>query len=303
VYQYKVYGLHIASELEIPQWIAAEGEGASQVSIRLGAVFTKSDILPPHDYRLSIVKSKAEFRLDMKNIAKYEIKNGDSITVEPYPDADMEVLRGYLLGTCMSAVYIQRGLLAIHGSCIDIGGRAVILAGHSGAGKSTLSAALRGSGHGFLADDISVVTYTDSTMPMVHPAFAQQRLMRDAAVRLGYDVSSLPSAYLDKDKYLVDTQDCFRGEPLPLQALVEIQAEGQERVALSKITGVKKIEVIKKHIYCPELYWEAGFSPEYIRQYIDVVKDIAVYSLIRPEGEFSVEEQMALVIEAVSGQP
>jgi hypothetical protein len=303
VYQYKVYGLHIASELEIPQWIAAEGEGAPQVNIRLGSVVTDEDTLPQYEYRISIAKSKAEFKLNIGNVARYEVENGDSITVKPYPNADLDILKVYLLGMSMSVLYIQRGMLAIHGSCIDIAGRAVILAGPSGAGKSTLSAALRGSGYGFLADDISVVTYTESGIPMVHPAFAQQRLMRDAAAQLGYDVSTLPLACREGDKYVVDTCNCFRAEPLPLQALIEIQTGGEERASLSKITGVKKIEVIRKHIYCMPLFWKFGFNAEYIRQYIDIVKEIAVYSLIRPEGKFSVEEQMALVIEAVSGQP
>jgi hypothetical protein len=300
VYHYKVYGLHIVSELEIPQWTAAEG--APQVTITLGPVFMEPDKLPQYNSRISITKSKEEFKLNIGNVARYEVKNGDRITVEPYPNADMDILKVYLLGMSMSVLYIQRGMLAIHGSCIDIDGRAVILAGQSGAGKSTLSAALRGSGYGFLADDISVVTYTDSGIPMVHPAFAQQRLIGDTAARLGYDVSTLPLACLEGDKYVVDTGECFRTEPLPLQALIEIQSGGQERALISKITGVRKIEVIKEHIYCIPLFWEFGFNAEYIRQYIDVVKEIAVYSLIRPEGKFSVEEQMALVIEAVSGQ-
>lgn len=304
MYRYKVYGIYIASELEMPQWIAAEGE--SQVSITLGDVIlgkivargSVDDLDPEILQAYCYFPSRSEFICNIENVVKFQVKNGDSVVVELYPNADLNLARAYLAGKAMGILLMQRGMLAIHGACLDIGGWGVIISGESGAGKSTLSSALRERGYGFLADDVSVITWDDAQQPLVQPAFPRSRLLGDAAEQLGYDVSALP---WDGDKYAVPA-DGFRAEPIPWKAMVELQVGEQASVELRKITGTKKISLLQNNIYGLERYERLGVSPEYIWQYIEAVKDIAAFSLIRPEGKYSVEEQMALVIEALSGQ-
>lgn len=299
MHAYKAFGMTIISEIKISELMI--GEGKPDVKILLGPVSVmedKSSFGYSNYYRLS----KSEFTFDIKNVAKFCVKNGDCITVEIYKNADIETVKAYLMGTGMGVLLIQREITAIHGSSIDIDGYTVIFTGECGAGKSTLSSALRKKGYGILADDISVVTFRDEYIPEVQPAFAQQRLCRDTAEILGYDLSALSLASVGEDKFVVDTSDSFRTNAIPLKAIIEIRAEKTESVKLIKITGIDRIRYITRNIYCILLYNQLGLSSSYIQKYIDIAKNINTYSLIRPEGQFTIDEQVQLVVNAVSDQ-
>ncbi len=70
-------------------------------------------------------------------------------------------LSSWMLGTVLGYAMCLRGLPTLHGSVVEIDGRAVALLGASGAGKSTLAGALVAAGHAMLADDHLVVRRAD----------------------------------------------------------------------------------------------------------------------------------------------
>lgn len=296
MYSYKTFGMNIISEIEIAELMV--GNGKPDVKIILGQV----SIVDPQKldgfnyYEIS----KAEFKFDVKGVAKYWVRNGDCIIVEPDKNADVDTLRAYLMGTGMGVLLIQRGITAIHGSCIDIDGNAVILTGECGVGKSTLCSALRKKGYGFLADDISVVSFRDDGIPVVQPAFARQRLCIDAAEIFGYDLSTLSLVCARENKYVVNTGDDFRTNAIPLRAIIELKVGNNEAVKLKKVNGIDRIRYLKNNIYCVLLYAKIGLSLGCIQQYITIAQTISVYSLIRPEGRFTLEEQIRLVVNALS---
>lgn len=72
----------------------------------------------------------------------------------------------------------QRGSIPLHGAAVDLGGRAVVLAGPSHSGKTTLAAALHAEGHRILGED--VVCVDPAPAPAVPPGPAMLRLRMDA---------------------------------------------------------------------------------------------------------------------------
>jgi hypothetical protein len=68
-------------------------------------------------------------------------------------DADPLFVEKITRGTAWLLVRDLEGKLALHGSAIEIGGKAFVFLGRSGQGKSTLAAALCRRGGGLLADD------------------------------------------------------------------------------------------------------------------------------------------------------
>lgn len=296
MFSYKAFGLNIISEIEIAELIL--GEGKPDVTIMLGPV-SIVDQKKLDDFNYYEI-SESEFKLDVKGVAKYCVGKGECIIVNPEKNADEDTIKAYLMGIAMGVLLIQRGVTAIHGSCVDIDGIGVIFTGECGVGKSTLCSAFRKKGYQYLADDISVVTLVDEGIPVVHPAFSQQRLCSDTAEMLGYDLSTLPLVCRGEDKYAVNTGDNFASDPIPLRAIVEIKVENKEKVMLERVNGIDRIRSIKNNVYCILLYEKIGLRSEFIEQYMNIAKNISIYSLIRPEGQFTVEEQIKLVLNAVS---
>lgn len=71
------------------------------------------------------------------------------------PPLTIADLASYLLGPVMGFVLRQRGIAALHGSCVSVNGRAAIICGPADAGKSTTAAAMGLRGASVLCDDIS----------------------------------------------------------------------------------------------------------------------------------------------------
>ncbi len=122
-------------------------------------------------------------RLD--GIARFLLRGGTDIVVEPAPQATEADLRCFLLGSVLAILCHQRGLIPLHAACVRIGTTAIALAGLSGAGKSALAAALALRGHEILADDLTVID-PDPQGPMILPIGRGVALYPDVRAALGF---------------------------------------------------------------------------------------------------------------------
>jgi serine kinase of HPr protein (carbohydrate metabolism regulator) len=77
------------------------------------------------------------------------IQEGRSIIVSPLEEYKEDVIRLYILGSCMGAILMQKRILPLHGSAVAIDGKAFAIIGESGAGKSTLASAFISRGFQF----------------------------------------------------------------------------------------------------------------------------------------------------------
>ena len=84
-----------------------------------------------------------------------------------------------LFGIPAAVCAMDAGDLSLHASAVEIGGRAVLLAGPSMHGKTTLAAALAASGHRLLAEDTVRCSLADQ--PAAYPGPAVVRLRADVA--------------------------------------------------------------------------------------------------------------------------
>ncbi|MDX8394562.1 MAG: hypothetical protein R8K21_08285, partial [Mariprofundales bacterium] len=91
--------------------------------------------------------AKDNLWLNVPDIARFLISNGNSITVESAKNSDPQSIRLFLLGSCLGAILHQRGMLILHANAIRFDDGCVLFAGTSGQGKSTLAAAFHHRGH------------------------------------------------------------------------------------------------------------------------------------------------------------
>lgn len=291
---YYVYGLNIKSEVKIEEF-----ENLPLISEKDIVRITYSQM---DDYiksriergkTIELLKNKIWFHID--NIATYCITNGNNIEIEVCENADMQLMKVYVMCSCLGFIMLQRDMLAIHGGVIEMDNKAVIFTGDRGAGKSTLTTALREKGYKFISDDVASIKI--DKVPFVMPGFPYQKLCESAMNNFGYDKEDYTSFMSDKEvKYIVPAKDQFVYEEKELTSMVKLTVGDVDEVTIEELTGSEKLNNIIENIYRGEyLKYLGGMNPQYFKKCIDIAKNIRFFKITRPANKFTVDEQIELI--------
>lgn len=254
-YYYHIWGLTIASELEMPVFsaraiFAQPADNAIDVCIALGEV--PKQLESPQDQRVLYMAKPNEFLmwLPFASIWVY-VTNGNRITIEAditaHNTTDGELLQMLLMGGAFGALFFQRQLMPLHASAIAINGKAVLFAGLSGTGKSTLAAALQQAGHALLSDNISVIRKNAD-----HQVFAEAgepffKLWKDSFKLLDQEVPQQGRVRAAIEKYILPAENIVTSA-LPIHRIFIIQkskaAKKPQIQALSSIDGIHQLRMV-----------------------------------------------------------
>ncbi|GBF33823.1 serine kinase of the HPr protein [Desulfocucumis palustris] len=295
-YRYKVFGLHVASDILLPELLmAVNTHEPPEAIISIGGV--PAGIADAIEKTESYQVSKNHFLFKVSGVGCYYVTNGNRIVVEPAEQAEEISVRLFLLGTAFGSLLMQRGMLPIHGSAVVSNSCCVVFTGVSGAGKSTLLAAFRERGYSFLTDDVAAVSVDADGVARGLSAYPQQKLWRDSADTIGIDTASLTPFYsrLNRDKFAVPVHKGFWQSSAPLVAIYEIGAEMCRNVTLKPLSGMDKLAVLISHTYRPWLIDGLGLKAAHLKLCVAIARQVAVSRLTRPEGVFSLEEQVHVV--------
>lgn len=286
-------GWRVASDLplpDLPPWTGADRE--PDLEVRLGEV---PDHLPAavHSGPLLQVASDGTCRYALDGIAAFLVEGGRRVTVQPRMAPDAPDIRVLLLGSVFGFLCHQRGLLPLHAGCVEVGGRAVALAGASGMGKSTLTAAFRRRGHPVLADDVTVVHVAAEGGPRVLPAFPRLKLWRDAIDGLGLRVDGLERSRLGLEKFNLPLAVGFRAEPLPLAAIYMLETVNDRRHAgIVPLRGVDLMVALTGIVYRRMMAIHAGRQGVMMAGLIRLAS-LPVSSLARVPGLSGLDDTVA----------
>jgi hypothetical protein len=175
------------------------------------------------------------------------VRDGTSITVDPQPDADENVLRSVILGAGFATLLHQRGHLVLHASAVAIDGRALAFLGAPGQGKSTLALALHARGHALLADDVTAVVFGAST-PVVVPAYPQINVSPDALVAFSHDPTKHRRVEPALEKRAFPVPERFSDASVPLKNIYVLD-EGPDNV-LERIPPRESLIELLRYSYC-----------------------------------------------------
>lgn len=289
---YRLYGLNVISDIEIPQLIQinVNDKGNIDVVIRVGKMPEKIS-----KYRNKGRKNKYRHNrmwINIDDVAQYYLYKGREIIIEPYDESDINDIRVFLLGTIFGGLLIQRQILAIHGGAVDIDGNGVIITGDSGAGKSTLTSAFVDLGYKMITDDVAVIRSSDKNEIFIDPAYPQRKLCKDAIYNFGYELNKFNKAYGQRDKFFIRIPDKFSYKPVKLKAIFEICISDNDKVEIEEINGFEKIDIIRKNIYRIEILNKVGMKERYFNMLLNLSKDIETYRIKRPLNMFTVKEQI-----------
>ncbi|HCT30457.1 MAG TPA: hypothetical protein DIW31_06930 [Bacteroidales bacterium] len=291
-YTYKAFGLIIDSEIECPELIPATGN--PDISISLGNI--PKSLNSPLFSGVRFQTSGKEFLLSVDGIARYYVKNGNSITIEKAINANLSDVRLFLLGSAIGAIIHQRGLIPFHGSSVKIGNEAIILSGLSGAGKSTLAVAFKQKGYQLLSDDISVISFNADGSPLTNPGFPYMKLWSDSILKLGDNPSNYSKIRGEIGKHRFPIKNSFWDKPLPLGKIFIISTSNLGDSKIEPIKGIEKFSMLKTHTYRFNFVVGAEMQTKHFNSFELLSKNVAVYRLIRPSGKFPFDELIDLVL-------
>ena len=297
---YYVYGLNIKSEIEIQEFEKIDRiENKDIVTIRYSKMQKEIKDKILEGCNIQLFKDKIWFHIN--NIATYCITNGNSIVGEGCETADMQVMKVYIMCSCLGFIMLQRDMVAIHGAVIEMDNKAVIFTGDKGAGKSTLSTALRERGYRFISDDVASTKF--DKVPYVMPGFPYQKLCKSAMDNFNYKKDEYISFMGDDEiKYIVPAKDKFVYEDRELTAIVKLSVGSVEEVTIEELRGGEKLNNIIENIYRGEyIKYLDGMNPKYFKQCLNIAKNIRFFKITRPVNKFTVDEQIELIERAIIG--
>ena len=242
--RYTLFGLTIVSDLELPELFECSRTD-SDVEIRLGEV-------PDADNSSAGVRETQDgalLRIDA--CARFLVSSGSRIVVEPEKNASPRNVRLFLLGSALGLLLHQRRLLPLHGNSVELGAQqAITFVGASGVGKSTLAAWFHDNGYRILADDVSVVDFDTSGLPIALPGLPRLRLWEEVMVATGRDPTAYQRSFEGDEEYLKRDVMIAQGQvvqqPLPLCAVVLLQDETSD---LQIVHGSEAVDVLFSNTY------------------------------------------------------
>ncbi|MCR5754306.1 MAG: hypothetical protein K6G30_05805, partial [Acetatifactor sp.] len=227
------------------------------------------------------------------------VRDGNHIAYERKPQANTNYLRSYLLGFGMAMLAMQRGMIALHCSAVAGPGGAILIAGESGAGKSTLTSAFLQKGYEFLADDMVFVETDDSQTAWVYPAFPYQKLCRDAALKLGYDLSELIYIDEDKDKFLVPWKGDFSVERKKIAGLFFLLMHNVDQVDSKPVQGFDKMLVCADNLFLRKLLGKERYAPRIGQKCLELAAAVPIELIARPCGQNTQDRLVEKALDAI----
>lgn len=295
-YYYRVYGLNIESNIEIPEFEIIDDISKYSIDVNLAYGTVNDEIKDSIKRKQFYNFKKMNMWFYIKEVGIFHIFNGDTVIIEPCKDADTNMIKIYIMGSVMGMVLLQKNIVAIHGGGILIDGKGCIFTGDKGAGKSTISTALRKKGYKFISDDVCSINCGD--INKINYGFGYNKLCEDAMIKFGYDVRNYKPfrGDLNENKYIVSAFDEFTKEEVPLKAIFELVVEDVKTVEIKEVVGADKIKNIVANIFRADiLHYSGGMNPLYFKKCLDIAKNIKYYKIIRPENVFCVDDQIKLV--------
>lgn len=281
LYRYRIAGLTVSSDVEIPGLHAGAGDATVDVEIARGA--TPERLEDPTAAGPNWAMTPGAFLLRAPGIARFWLTGGAAITYQPEPEAASDDVAAFLTGTTFGILLHQRGLVVLHASGVVVSGQAVLFMGPSGAGKSTLATALAQRGYPLVTDDFCVVGADGAGRPLVHPDGRLPKLWAQAIRHLDLAERQGPAVRGRLSKFYVEPlQVAASPAPLrcgPVYALQE--ARGPIRPGIERPNIVDAALLLRRNAYRARLIKQMGQEELYFRLAAAVVNAGGVFQLSR----------------------
>lgn len=288
MFYHRAFQLTFTSEIAFPEWPALEAETLSDVSIRRGAVDPEG-LRDPQTQGFGYQGTPTQWWINVPNIARFQISDGNSITIDAEPDVDPDLLRLFLLNAGMGPLLWQRGLFLLHGTAVKFGDSAVAFLGTSGSGKSTLAAGFAERGYPVLCDGLMIV----NEQGWVVPSYPGISLWRDSITHLGFKRTQIRPLRPQLEKYAIELPSPFSPDPVRLRAAYVVAPANHREPSVEPIRGMQKVTPLQNHIY-RQSPWMGQKTP--LSRCAPLAQQIHLARLNRPLDGFHCEASMEKIL-------
>jgi hypothetical protein len=250
MHQYWGFGLNIESEIQFPELLPLSFD-AADVTIRIGTaperLIGKDVIAHSH---LSI--SSTEYLLDVPAVAKYFVVDGNSITIPPYPTAEKNSIRLFMLSNAMAAILHQQKKIPFHASGIILNEELILFTGPSGIGKSTTLLGLMQKGYDLFTDDVCVLSQNETTGKIeAVPSYPMMKLWENTINYLSSHEIKRHQLRPNIGKYGVLQHNVFRTAKFPVKKvfLLNISTESTVDFAVHTLGNIEAFNALQQNAY------------------------------------------------------
>ncbi|WP_339147749.1 MULTISPECIES: aldolase [unclassified Sutcliffiella] len=295
---YKAFGFTITTEYPLPELEPLTiYPNFPDITIKKGRLEEKWDEVSEPNRYFHIVENLCMF--EIPGTAIFQVKNGNEIIVSAVEEAEVDHIRLYLLGTCMGAILMQRRILPLHGSAVAINGKAYAIVGDSGAGKSTTASVLLQRGYELISDDVIPVTFTIDNIPVVTPAYPQQKLWQESLNKFGMESSNLRPIIDRETKFAIPVSSQFTTATLPLAGIFELVKTEEEATTFTPIQGLNRLHTLFLHTYRNFFLSRAGLMEWHFQTTAKMANKITFYKIQRSSSEFTANQITDFIINSI----
>ncbi len=313
--QYHIYGLHLNSDMLLPELRSCPAPREPDVVFDLAPVSGTFPKLPADAHMelrkktnlgsdLLVYRNGLRHILRLEGLAQFSISaNGGLITCFPLSNASASFIRSMLFGAILSYVLHLKGVANLHASVVSLPSGAVGFLAEPGRGKSTLAAAFIRQGYPLLSDDILAIRGIHGKL-LAMPGFPWVSITPQVLkyVRAGLGRNGVEMDF-DKARVPVDGMGgSFCPQPLPLRALYLLERNDKKEVEICSLSAPVALRELLEHTNCLPL-----LSRELVRQSFDhlapVVASIPVHRLRYPSGLALIPSVIKAIVENSVASP
>ncbi len=282
---YSCFDFRLRSQIPLRELAVADGALDTRPIVVVRIADVPEQLPGAGGRRHALEVAGEEALLTVTGVARYLVRGGREILVDPAEGGAERMVRLFLLGSALGILCYQRGLLPLHANAIVAGGGACAFAGTSGAGKSTLAAYFSRAGFEVLCDDVCVIGFGEGGAPMTWPGLPRLKLWGDASAAFGHDTNGLDRAVEGMDKYHVPLPTAAGHRPIPFRRLYLLgRSEAGGTGEIVRLRGSQAMEAIMAQTYRGIYLEPMGLASWHFKQAAVLASRIEVYAATRAWG-------------------
>lgn len=291
-HEYRAYGLRVRSDIPLPFDLLPEPPEPAlsepDVTVRCGTVSATLPAGPGHVTSAHIWQARpGAFLLHIEGVARYLVTDGRDVLIEPL-GGDADDVAAFFVGTPLTVLLQQRGVVTLHAAAIATEAGAVLLLGRSGIGKSALAAALVERGSALLADDVTGIVPDAGGHPLALPAFPRQQLWAHTLDEMGWRSKVHAPLRCGMEKYwLRASRSC--PTPLPVCAAFVLNSHNLPDIDLELASPGTAFRLLSKYTHRKRAMQGLGQRPAHFRVITKMARHVPVTSVTRPAHPFLLE--------------